>query len=159
MAQKCGCIRNDYDFDLKQVSCSKIVYTDKSTFQQGEDYTLTPQYTLNLTLPDGSMKSYTVTVGTPLNLDLGDCVEPGIAEFSVTSCLSTFTKRAALSCQLWCGLLKAAAVEGITSDRIRELREDILDFELTASTDFITATKLLDKITRDLDRINCRCSC
>lgn len=159
MAQKCGCIRNDYDFSLKQDSCSKITYTDHSTFQTGAEYTSTPSYTLNVTLPDGSLKTYTVTVGTPLELELGDCVQSGIAEFSVISCDKKFTKRAALTCQIWCGYLRVAAIHGIGSDKLKSIREDIQDAELTAATDFITAAKLIEKIDRELDRLNCRCSC
>lgn len=159
MANKCGCIRNDFDFDLNQVNCSKITYTDKSTFQSGEDYTTTPTYTLNLILPDGSEKSYEVTVGTPLDLNLGDCVQPGIATFSVTTCTDKWTKRAALICSLWCGYLKAAAVLGISSSKLKEIREDIQDIEIIASSDFITTAKLIEKVDRELDRINCRCQC
>lgn len=156
---KCGCIRGTYDFSLQQTRCDHIIYTDLSTFQEGSEYTLTPSYELKVTLPDDSIKTYTVTSGTPLDLEFGECMEPGIAIFEVVSCTEKFTKRVALTCSWWCGYLKAASSQGISAEKLKSIREDIQDVELIASTDFITASKLGDKITRELERINCRCSC
>jgi hypothetical protein len=156
---KCGCIRGSYDFSLQQTSCGSLTYIDLSTFQEGEDYTDTPSYEMSAILPDGTIKTYQVTKGIPLSLNFGECVSPGIIEFQVVSCLDKFSKRAALTCSLWCGYLKASTVEGISVERIRELREEILDVELIASTDYITAAKMIEMIERKLDRINCRCQC
>jgi hypothetical protein len=161
MANKCACIRRFYDFDLQETNCSKIVYSDRSDFQQGDEYTDTPSYTLNLTSPDGSTSSYNVTVGTGLTIDLGKCTLPGIYEFSVTSCTEVFTKRVPIICSLYCGYLKAVAKlgKGVEVEMLRSIRERLEYITQIASTDFVTASFLIDSVSRDLERINCDCSC
>jgi hypothetical protein len=160
MANKCACIRDTYDFDLVQTRCDEILYIDRSTFQEGAEYSSTPSYELYVTFPDGSIKEYSVTKGTPLKLDLGDCPLQGIYTFKAYSCTDSFTKRTAVVCRLYCGWLKAVAKLGqLDIETIRSIRER-LDYAVEiSSTDFITAAKILDSTSRDLDRINCSCQC
>ena len=154
---QCSCIK-EFDFDLIQTNCRDIIYLDRSLFQDGPGYSKT--YTLNIT-SQSVTKSYTVTAGIPLHLDLGGCVDPAVYTFYVDSCTDRFTKKAAIICTLECGWLKAVAKlgQGVDSKVIKELREDIDYISLIANTDYKTAVSLTENVQRRLKQINCDCSC
>lgn len=152
---KCSCIL-EFDFDILQMDCKNIQYWDRSRFQAGGEKT----YTLNIKSQSGT-KSYTVVSGIPLHLDLGECVDPAVYTFWVDSCTERFTKKAAITCQLDCGWLKAVAKigKGVKSETIKDLREDIDYVSLIANSDYSTAVKLVDNISRRLRQLECDCFC
>lgn len=161
---KCACIRETYDFDLIQTSCSNITYIDRSSYQEGADYTDTPGYTVTVKSPSGGTTDYQVTKGIPLHLNLGTCVTPGVYTFTVHSCIDTYSKRVAILCSLWCGYLKAVAklanrAVGIDRSAIKSIRERLEYIPLIANTDHETATNLTETVVRDLKKINCECAC
>lgn len=157
--KKCSCITGFYDFDLVQDKCSDILYIDRSTWQTGAEYSTTPEYTLDIKFPSGETNSYSVTVGTPLHLDLGSCVTPGVYTFSVDSCQDTWTKRTSILCLLWCGYLRAVAKRGIDDSITRSIRERLEYIPTLVETDFVAAQELTETVTRDLKKINCGCQC
>lgn len=158
---QCSCIKKDYDFSLSQVSCSSIIYTDRSTWDSGPDYALTPSYTLVVETPSGGEKEFEITVGTSTKLDLGDC-PTGIYKFSVTTCTDKFYKHTAILCNLWCGYLKAFAKigKGVDNQFIRDIRERLESIPMSVSYgDIITAQQDTEFVTRELRRVECSCSC
>lgn len=157
----CACIRSSYDFDLVQTKCSSITYIDRSVWQSGAEYSDTPSYVLNLTLPDGSTKTYDVTVGTPTHIDLGNCVAAGIYEFSVVSCTEKYSKKIAIICSLYCGWLRAINKlgQGVEIETIRSIRERLEYIEVISSSDILTAAALINSVERDIDKISCQCVC
>ena len=157
----CACIRGSFDFDLIQDVCSDIVYRDRSTWQQGEEFSETPSYTLTIEDPSGKKTDHTVTVGTPLHLNLGECVTPGIFSFEVVSCADKYTKKVAIVCSLWCGYLRSFAKigKGVDVPFLRSIRERIEHIERIAGTDFVSAQQLTDDVARDIRKINCECAC
>lgn len=161
MSGKCSCIRKDFDFDLSQDVCSDITYQDRSVFQEGVDAATVLSYTLDVTDPGGYTKSYDVTVGTPLHLDLGTCVTPGVYTFSTAPCDEVFTKKAAILCTLWCGYLRAFAKigRGVDTAFVREIRTNLERIQQVVNSDTDTAVILTEKVIRDLKRVNCECAC
>jgi hypothetical protein len=158
----CACIRDTYDFDLNQADCTDIIYQDRSTFQAGPQYTSPPFYTLNVTDPGGVVKTYEVTSGIPLHLNLGKCLEPGVYTFSVDSCTENFTKKVAILCSIECGYLRAITKigKGVDVDIVRSIRERIEYAKLSTSFgDINTARELVQSIILDIRRINCECTC
>lgn len=160
MASKCSCIRGNFDFYIEQNQCSKIIYHDRSTWQTGSEYITPPTYTLNVKDQGGFTKQFQIIVGVSTELDLGKCPE-GIYTFSVTSCTETFTKWAAILCNLYCGYLKAISKigKGIDVEIVRSIRERLEYIEQTVNGDFLTAKSLVASVEIDLKHINCLCSC
>lgn len=156
----CSCIRGTYDFDLAG-KCSDLLYIDRSTWQTGPEYTSIPEYTVAIKFPSGENKSYNVKVGTPLHLDLGQCVPPGVFEFKVDSCTDTYFKRTAILCSLECGYLKAAAKigKGVEIPFLRSIRERLDYIPTLVETDFIAAQELTETVIQDLKKSNCDCGC
>lgn len=158
MAQKCSCLKGTYDFLITQTRCGEVTYLDRSEWQTGAEFVSAPEFQLSIKFPDGSTRTYDGTVGTPIDLNLGECVEPGVYTASVTSCLDTYSKKFAITCSLWCGFLKSVAKVGYT-DHIRDIKERIERAEISAATDFVTAISLIKSVKRDLERIDCSCGC
>lgn len=156
----CSCIKGLYDFDLTYTSCGDIRYHDRSTWMAGPGYS-GGQYQVTMTAPSGSETTFDVIVGQPVSLDLGDCVEPGVYTFAVTSCEETFTKQKAILCKLWCGWLRAVSKLGtIETQTIRDIREKIEYIDNAVSFgDIETAQALVKSVTMSLKKINCECSC
>ena len=125
----------------------------------GPEYLSTPEYTVNVKAPSGETSSYNVTVGTPLHMNLGTCVTPGVYTFSVESCQDNYTKRTSILCLLWCGYLRAVAKRGIDDVVVRSIRERLDYIPTLVETDFVAAQELTETVTRDLRKINCHYQC
>jgi hypothetical protein len=156
---KCSCIVGYFDFDLVQDKCSDIIYLDRSNWMAGPEYSSTPTYTLKIKAPHGDTSTHNVTVGTPLHLNLGSCVTPGVYTFSVESCQDVYTKRTSILCILWCGYLRAVAKRGIEDSVVRSIRERLEYIPSLVETDFVAAQELTETVERDLRKINCNCQC
>lgn len=159
---RCSCITNFFDFTLDELSCGSIYYIDRSTWQEGAEYTAEKTYELKIEHPDGHESVHQVTVGVPLKLDLGECVRPEMYRFSTVSCTKEYFKDYPILCALRCGYLKAAAKlgAGVHVGVLREIRENTDRIqELTSYGDIESARALLEIVSTKLKSINCDCSC
>jgi hypothetical protein len=156
----CSCIKGVYDFDLTYTSCADIRYIDRSVWMAGPGYT-GGQYEVKMSGPGGDTRTFDIVVGQTAVLDLGNCVTPGVYTFEVTSCETVFTKQVAITCQLWCGWLRAVAKLGsLDTATVRTLREHLeyIDYAVSYG-DIETAQTLVKSVSSGLAKINCECSC
>ena len=164
----CSCIRNNFNFHIKVLSCGELLYEDLNNWMTEDYYVIQEDYEVSIKFPSDTEIKVVVDTEQSTKLNASElihtaCFPDGIYCFSVESCGKKYTRNKAIVCNTECRL--ANLIREASKENNKEKWEEVI--KLKASLDAVYAHSELGNfelaneeykyLKKKLDNLNCKC--
>lgn len=164
----CSCIRNNFNFNIKVLSCGELLFEDLSEWMTEDYYVIPDEYEIKIKLPSDTEISIFVDTEKATKISSSDlfytaCFPDGIYCFSTESCGKKYTRNRAIVCNTECRL--ANLIREASKENNKEKWDEVI--KLKASLDAVYTHAELNNfelandeykiLKKKLDNLNCNC--
>lgn len=158
----CSCIAGSFNFYVKPIDSSTIIYKDASQWMDEERYDSPSEYVIKVTPPGtGTATEFTILVKHNNPLTFGGKLLDGLYCVQLSNCGTDYTRTVGLFPNLRCCIKQARATLGIEyKSRIDEVESYLDTAAVNAELNNVkTAGKNLKIAEKLLENLKCDCSC
>lgn len=162
---QCSCIKKNFNFHFEALNTKTALFQDFSDWMSGEHYVKPERYTVEIKLPNrkGFKKKEVDALSfnkiTSEDFGYSSCLPDGVYTFKTESCGNVYTRYKAITPDLECRV-QCMLAKGIDPLKVATLSAQIKSIHYNAELDkIIEADKLYKLVKREIDLIECDCSC